>query len=292
VAIASGSHRGVALGGQLLQGVLPHGLKQPVTHDARPVLGDHQRPVHQAGQRVNQVALRDAADGPYPFQAAPAREQGDPGEQPALAGPEGAVAPVDRRFEGPAPGTDKETEAVTEQALDLRDRERSGARRSQLDGQGQAVELTADASQRPRRVVKTQRWRGRRGAVDEQLHRVERQQLGQGRGAVLWRERQRRNRPHRLADDPEADSARRQHVDARAAAGQLLDQRRARAQHVLAVVEEDEGVPLRQVLDQGGARGPARHLGQPEDVQHVLGHRAVPGQPRQLRSPDPVWIGG
>ena len=117
-----------------------------------------------------------------------------------------------------------------EQAVDA---ERPAARRSQLDGEGHALEAPADLGHQRRVGVAGCR---ARGTVEEEL-------LGLAGVAVVRSTGQPecRDRQHPLARDAEALPAGRQHDRGRARGEEADDERGHRSEHVLAVVEHEEG---------------------------------------------------
>ena len=81
--------------------VLPKHLQQSIADAAvRGWLGDHQRPIDQAAQQIENVRVRDAVaarDGFGRLESPAAREGREPIEKQAVGRRQQTVAPVDRR---------------------------------------------------------------------------------------------------------------------------------------------------------------------------------------------------
>jgi hypothetical protein len=200
-------------------------------------------------------------------------------------------------------------ERVVEARGHLFDAEHPHGGGGQLEREGEPVEAGADGAHR-RRVLRGEREARARGARagDEQLHRPVLGERGQlrlarrdrrgrgpaaaperaGRGARRARRvRERRQRPHGLAVAAEGHAARREHGQARAGAEERVGQRGAALEHVLAVVEHEEGAPAPDgVGDRARQRvsGGRAHAERRGDGRRDVG---VGGQGRELHPPDP-----
>ncbi|WP_308282880.1 hypothetical protein [Pseudonocardia nigra] len=152
--------------GQPLGAELPDRVEHPVP----PVRDLHQRLVDEPRQDL----LGLGQDVGHRIGRRPAGEHREPAQQPLLARIEEVPAPRDHRAQGLVPGgcgaaaAREQAEPVVEASLQLRQVQRTQASRGQLDGQGQAVERSADP---PDGVVGGEAGADRSGPVGEQAHR-------------------------------------------------------------------------------------------------------------------------
>ena len=156
-------------------------------------VGDERATCRRAGWRARARPGRTPLGG---VGRGAAGEHGQPPERPPLVVEQQVVAPVDRRLaarrgESPAVGCVRRSRAKRslEAGGDLRDRQRLGPGRGELDGQRQPVEVAAQLDERPAVVGAEQRLH-RRGPLDEQR-----------RGVVVAQRAERRTgaRPRRRA---------------------------------------------------------------------------------------------
>ena len=135
---------------QPLEAVLPQGLELVVATGLD--IGDDERLVDEVQEEVEDLARRQevvAAHGFGGVERAPAGEDGEPGEQPALVLEQEVVAPVDDGAQRLLPGqrrsgtTGQDAEPVVEQRGQLGERQRPEACRGQLDRQREPVEAPA-----------------------------------------------------------------------------------------------------------------------------------------------------
>jgi hypothetical protein len=140
--------------GESLQGVAAHGLEQAETQAAVPLLDRDQRAVGEGGEQPEDLGRLDppaGADALRRPRGDAAGEDPQATEQRALRFCEKVVAPVDRGAQralarkGGARSTGQEAEAIGEPVGHHRRRQRAHPGRRELDRQGNAVELSADA---------------------------------------------------------------------------------------------------------------------------------------------------
>ena len=193
------------------------------------------------------------------------------------------MAPLDRCEQGTLPrdrrarAARQQAEAIVEPFGELRDRERAHARGRQLERERDPVEPATDPRNRSGRARIEREVRVRRArALDEEPPRVGREHALRV-GLVLGGEREGRDPPARLALDSERLAARRQHAHVRASGEHGVDDDRARGEQVLAVVEHEQEIRLRQPMRQDFERGRAGGLGQPargdDDARYLLVRR-------------------
>ena len=231
--------------------------------------------------QVDDLPARDGAAGAHVLgrlQGEAAGEDAQAAEEHALLAGEQLVAPLDRgaqrllaRARRAAAGGE-DVEAVAQARRDLIQRQGRHAGRGQLDGQRHAVQAPADLVDRRPVVVGGAEARVRGCALREQAAR-----LGQ-----------RRDAPGHLALAVQRLAARGEDAHAGAGAQQVFRQARTRVDHVLAVVEHDDGLTAGQVRGKGLLR---RAPGGDRDAHGQrgrLGHQRAVGQPGELDEPDAV----
>ncbi len=193
------------------------------------------------------------------------------------------MAPVDGGPQGPLPrrggpvAGPEEREAVAEPGGDLLGGQHAHPGRGQLDGQRDAVQRAADGRHRHRVPLgDREAGPGRRRPVREQLYRLE---TGHVRG-VPWRARgrhvQRRDLTHRFLRDAQRFLAGGHDPQLRAGGQEPLAEGGARVDQMLAIVEQDQGLPrLQHVGQRVRQRAPglsvdADDRGHPRDDQVLL----------------------
>ena len=186
---------------------------------------------------------------------------------------------------GHRPQVRQEPEPVRQVRLDLLRRQHARPRGGQLDRQRQAVQRPADPGHHLHRRRPGTR-PGQRAARQEQPHR---RHAGQGPGIRLFRRHgQRRHREDGLAPNAQRLPAGRQHPQPRGAAQQRRRQRGARAEQVLAVIQDEQQLgrmqPVAQRLDHRHLAG----LPDPQRLHHLGRHQLRIGDARQVSQPRPV----
>ena len=159
---------------------------------------------------------------------------------------------------------------------DLGQRQDAHPRRRQLDRQRHAVEAPADLRRGGGVVVgEAEIGADLSRAVGEQLDRL----VGQ---------RQRRHPPTHLAGHPDRLTTRRHKRHRRAAALQADNQRRARVQQMLTVVQHQQHPTVADKPQQRVHRGAARLIGQAQRADHRDRHQIGIGDRRQIDQPHPA----
>ena len=214
-------------------------------------------------------------------------------EHRALVRLEQVVAPVERRAQRllarkrRAAPAGEQLEAVLQADVDLVDRQRVRARRSELERERNAVEVVADGRDR-RRGAFRQPEGGllQADALDEHLRGFgarQRLEIAAGRG-----QRQRRHRIDLLAGDLELLAAAREDANLRRGQQQRGGERGAGVDQVLAIVEQQQQTPrlemtaerLREV--DTGALAHAQHLRDRARHQRRIGDRAELDEPHAV----------
>ena len=232
----------------------PDRLEQSVRHEV--VAVHHERPVHQRGEAVEHLDLVGAfalhrhgiTQGERPG------EHRQPSEEPLLVGFEEPVRPLHGRLEGlvarhgRAPAAREQPEPLAEVVGDVLRRHRRHPCRGQLDGQGYPVESPADLVDR----VEGRLVAGRpgTGAIEEE---------GDGLGLLdpLAGQRQGAQGEEPLAAGGQRLPAGRQHGRVRGSRRDGVHQLGNCTEQVLAVVEDEQRLPLGQPRDHGrSARQP------------------------------------
>ena len=165
---------------------------------------------------------------------------------------------------------------VVQTVGDLLDRQHSGLRGRQLDGQRHAVEPRADGGDGRRRLGGQREPRvDRRRSVGEEACRLRGQVKGRhGRGD--------------LTGNAERLPAGGEDVQVGAGVQEVLDEDGARIDQMLTVVEHEQQSSRRQVVAENAGQRPSGLLPYLESSGHGLCHQGRIGQRRQLDQPDPV----
>jgi hypothetical protein len=179
-------------------------------------------------------------------------ENGEAAKEDLLAGGEEVVAPGDGITHRAQPGwlvpwsVAQQRHPGIQPGQHLRWRNERDPRRRQLDGQRQAVEAAADGGH-GLRVFRGEGevGPGRRGAGDEQPHRLGPRHLGERHFLATVGQRQGRQGVPVLAGHPQGSAARDQRRQCRAGGQQTGDEGPG-VQHLLEIVEHQERPPLAQ----------------------------------------------
>ena len=283
-----------------VEAVLADGLQHPVArHRGRVIQGD-ERLVHELTEERDRVARAapgrhgDRLDG---IERRAADEHRQQSEHPALRLGQQVVAPVERGLERLLAGqrrpaaADQEVEAIVQTIGDRGDGEDGDARRGELDGQGQTVEVMAQARDGRRVLEGEHEGRiDRLGALDEEPDRVDRHELRRVDLGIRVRDRQRRHAEDDLARDPEGLTAGGQDPHAGAAPEERLRDRRARVDQVLAVVEDEQDLAIAQMLDDELDVRLGLPFADAEDVGHGLDDQGGVADRRELDQPYAVAV--
>ena len=218
-----------------------------------------------------------------------AGEDAEPAQQHPLVRLEQVVAPLERRLERLLPRRRRaaagaeEPEAVVEPLGHRRGAERAEPPGGELDRERQAVEAEADARD-VRRVLLVEREsrRGRRRALDEQPHRLVVEEIGRRERLLRIGDRQRRHAEHDLAADAQRLAARREHRQPRRGPQDRVDERCARPEQVLAVVEDEQQRARREELDHRVDDVLSRQRPRVERRRDGVGHELRIGDRREL----------
>ena len=192
---------------------------------------------------------------------------------------------------GPA-AAGQQAEPVVEPAGELIDGHGAQPGRGQLDRQRQPVQCPADARHRRERAgVDREILAHRAGPVAQQLNGW--RGLDLARAGVPVRQGQRLDLPQRFAGDAERLPARRQDPQPLALPEHPVGERRGRLDHVLAVVQDQQRLPLADRSDEPTGQVGAWCLGeqgipQAERGQRCLRHVTVGVDGRELHQPGAV----
>ena len=221
-----------------------------------------------------------------------AREDRQPPEYPPLILVEQLIAPVHGRRQRPLPGcrrpvtAGQQHESVIQPLQQLREAQRLGPGRGQLDRQRHPVQPRHDLRhQRARLAGQGERRVGLPGPVGEQRHRL---RPGGPSRIIRLGQRQGRQPAACLSRDPDRLPAGRQHPHIIGGGQQRPAQLRDRRRHVLAVVQHQQQLPPGQHPGQRLREGRARRL------MHLKRHRHRRRDQRrlldssQLDQPHPV----
>ena len=190
-------------------------------------------------------------------QREPADEDGKAREELLLLRLEEVVAPLDCPAERPLPlgeaGARCRPQKIEPRAETLEHGaggKEIAACRGELERQRQTVEPNAELAHRLGvRLGELEVGPGGPGAVDEQPDRLDPAQLRKRETLRPIRQLQRRHRIDPFLRHPERGAARDEQLHA-GCAGQQLSQERGSVEHVLEVVEQQQRLPLAQVLEQ------------------------------------------
>ena len=201
---------------------------------------DDQRLIDKRAYDVLNVRSRNVVAGANRLRSGEvttAREHRESFEHSLLIVEQQLVAPVDdgpKRLlarQGCARPTREEPKAIVQPGQDLRDREGAGTRCGELNGERKAVEPGADLGDDVGLTLREiELGAGGPSPVDEQ------------RPSVVGGER--RHGPDRLATDSQPFTTRRKEAQARTAAQQVFSDLGGCGDDVLAVVEDDQQIPL------------------------------------------------
>ena len=225
----------------------PDGIEQAVARGTAGRDGERdERPVSQPADDVDRRGLRDAEDREHALhrgQRCPADEAGQGLQSSLVVGEQQLVAPGNGRgqdaatLRAPARRVPQQAEPVLQPAGYLPHRERSHPGGRQLDRQRQPVEGLAELLDDRRGVV-----------VEHELPA----DLGGTIGEELDRfgDRQRLDRIYALTVQPERELARSEHGEPRCGVEEQAGQIGGRADHVLAVVQDQKASGSGETLEQ------------------------------------------
>ena len=281
----------VALAGliELEQRVLARAFQQAVAR-AVAAIRRHQRALDQRPDLVDHGPLvlpRFAQHGGGQLEREAADEHAEPPEHRLLGRGQQAVAPVERRHQRllarrqAAVFAAQQLEALRQPGLQPVQPQQRQARRRQLDGQRDAVQMPAQLDHRVAVVVaQGEAARYRLRLVDEQRHRAVAQRLARGRAG--FRHRQRLEPEHALAVDVQRRLAGDEQPHARRAGQQRAGQRRHAVDHLVGVVEHQQGARRVQCLDQRRQRVVLRAQRDLQRLRRGARHLARVGHRRQV----------
>ena len=288
----SGQGGGLARVVEPLARVQPDRLEQPVAPLASALVRGDERLLDEAREHVGaprDVETGAGADGFDRAELEAAGEDAEPPQQHPLVRLEQVVTPLERRLERLLPRRRRaaagaeEPEAVVEPLGHRSGPERAEPAGGELERERQAVEPEADARD-VRRVLLVEREsrRGRRRALDEQPHRLVVEEIGRRERLLRVGDRQRRHAEHDLAADAERLAARREHGQPRRGAEDRVDERSARPEQVLAVVQDEQQRARREELDHRVDDVLSRQRPRVERRRDGVGHELRIGDGREL----------
>jgi hypothetical protein len=141
---------------------------------------------------------------------------------------------------GPTPGS-QQPKAVVEALGERVGGERVGTRRGELEREREPVEAMTDARHCARvRLVESEAGRDRAGTLDEEAHGLVAEERLRHLGGVRIGNRERRNAEDHLPRHTQGLAAGGEDRQARSRAKECVGERRARPDHVLAVVEHEQ----------------------------------------------------
>ena len=243
------------------------------------------------------IDVADRGDGGGGIEVEAAGEHGQTTERDSLVVEQEVVAPVEGggqgllavRMAGPAPGEDGERIAQADGQLG--DGEVDDTHGGQLEGEGDAVEAATDLGdgggsggiehEARRRVPRS---------LDEQLDGLETSQpVGR---VVVSRKLERGHPPGDLAGLPERLAARGQDDEIGASRQELRGQGDDGVEDVLAVVEDEQDRPARELVDERGDPRPVALEGQLEGTTDRRRDTVAVRHAGQLHEPHPVRPSG
>ena len=225
-------------------------LEQPVAPQPVAVLARDERLIDEVGEQECDLDGLEAVAGAHlldRLQDEATRENREPPEERRLVGREEVVTPVERRLErllagrGRAASCTKETEPIVETVGECGGRERVDACGRELECQRKPVEAMTDPSD-GRRRLSVERKARRHGScpLDEEADRLVAMQ-GVRLFLTGWiRNPERRNPEDDFPRDAQRLAARGEHGESRRTPEQRIDEGGGRADHVLAVVEDEQ----------------------------------------------------
>ena len=277
--------------------VLPDGLQQPVPARAGTGVTElDQALVHQRTQMTQHLPgrhIRARGDRLGAGQAEPPSEGRQPGQHRPLGAGQQLPRPVHHgpqrllpRQPGPRPAG-QQREPLIEPGLQLARRHDPQPGRGQLDRQRDPIQPPADPpGHRGGLLVPGQRHPLRGGPVRQQPHRL----AGQDRPGVsaVARSAHGRHPVDALSADAERLAAGGQQRQVRAAPQQRVGQLRARADHVLTVVQQYQQDSPAHRIHQRVQHRTARLLPHPQHVSHRHRDQIRVTQRGKIREPYPV----
>ena len=299
-AMHAASRNVVAAVRETIKPVLAHGLEH---HEPRLAIGlflslhealaRERRYQLERGHRHVAVAHQVTRHGFHRVERRTAGEHSKPAEQHPFRLREQVVAPVDHGAHGAVPRRPvghvraQQVDTLLEPRQDCAWRKERRARSRELQCERQSIEPAADLAHRGKRfIVEHERWLHGARAAHEQLHR-----LGVGNvQCALHRRRERRNRKGLFPLNRKRCAARGQHRN-RGALGEQPGNERRRRQHMLHVVEHQQGASSGEGGNRAvsGRYAPAvahtKHLG------HGPGHQRRLGDFPERDEPHTVGIG-
>ena len=255
VAVPRRDRRGVVALGQLLARVLADRVEHEVARAVVAFDEHHERLLDQRLQQVEHVRAGERLDAAHRFgrgEIEAADEHAEPVEHDLLFGREQLIRPVDEGAQGLLPllqdarAAGQQLVAVLQAGIDVGDGERADARRGELERQRDPFQARDQLGHR-RRFALGEREGGLvlLRAFDEQAHgRRSRQRL---EAVVAPRHRQRQHRIALLARRVQRLAARRQDAHVRRRLDDGAGHLRRRLDHVLAVVEDQQGTAVPEV---------------------------------------------
>ena len=288
----------VATDVETLQPVLPNRLQHGEARRAiSPIPGSEQALLRQGIETIEDIERQIAwciAHGLSRLEGAPSRKDGEAGEKSLLIGIKEVVAPRDSRpqclltnWEVPAAAC-QELESLVEPGKELLGRKNADAGGGQLNGQGQAVETTADRSDgRGIALVQDEPWFDRLGALQEELH-------GRGclcgrKGVLPCRRRQGQGSDWNLllGTHSQGRTRGRQHAQPGRSIEETGDQGRGR-DHLLEVIKQQERLAQPQMRSKRLRKRLPGHLAHAERGGDRLGNEVGIGDGGQWHPPDAI----
>ena len=277
---------------ELLPGVEPNGLEQPVAPRVGDVAPGHERLLHEPDEDVDDLGALEpvaGADGLDRSELEPAGEHRQAAEKQPLVGLEQVVAPLERRLEGllagrrgVAPGA-QHAEAVVQSLGDDGGTECAEPAGRQLERERQAVQPDADAGDVGGVLPVQRKLRcGCRRPVDEQPDGLEAEEVVRLELLAQVGDGERGHPEHDLAGDAQGLAARRDDGQARRRPEERVDERRARSQHVLAVVHDEQEGARGEEVDEGADDLLARERAYVEGGRGCGRHETRVGHRREL----------
>ncbi len=292
---------GLATRDELFQPILSHGFEQAVPRLLARAIDDDQRLVHQPRQDLEDCGggqVVTEAHRLHRFERELTGEHRQATEQRALQLGEQGITPIEggaqrllaRRRDPAAP--DQHAERIVEAGKDLREREDPDARRRKFEGEGDAVEAGADARD-DRGVLSGEGEGGDYGLCpdDEELHRGRSPDPVHGRRVIGVGEREGRHPVLALVRDLQRFAAGGEDAERGAGSEELIRKRGTGVDQVLAVVEDEQGGPVREERTHVCDGWMRRRFVQPEEGGHGAGDERGIDDWRQFDQPNPMGKG-